>query len=128
MHQTIVRCVEIIPIWLLGEELLYLLGVGAGEAVGDGYLSAVGLDDNVRKEQTRFERDAANAATLDNRGGIADEAGFVERNFLLLISYFGNRQSGDCRTSEVWRFFIAEFVDFYLGAKAVIKSTTYLSS
>jgi len=81
--------------------LLYLFGVGAGEAVGDGYLSAVGLDDDVGKEQSRLERDTANAATLDNRGGIADEACLVERNFLLLISYFGNRQSGDCRTSEV---------------------------
>jgi len=64
--------------------LLYLLGVGAGEAVGNSYLSAVGLDDDVGKEQARFERDTADAATLDNRSGIADEACFVERNFLVV--------------------------------------------
>lgn len=35
---------------LLGEKLLYLLGIGVGEAVGDRHLSTIGLDDDVSEE------------------------------------------------------------------------------
>lgn len=66
------------------EESLYLFGIGAGETVGDGYLPAVGLDDDVCKEQSRFERDTANAITLDNRGSITNKASLVERDFLIV--------------------------------------------
>ena len=47
--------VQISAGYLLGQELLYLFGIGAGEAIGDRHLPAVGLDDDVRKEQARFE-------------------------------------------------------------------------
>lgn len=42
--------VQISAGYLLGQELLYLLGVGAGETIGDRHLPAVGLDDDVGKE------------------------------------------------------------------------------
>lgn len=69
---------------LLNQQFLYLLGIGAGEAVGDRYLSTVGLDNDVRKEQARLERDTADTAALDNRGGIADEACLVEYHFFVV--------------------------------------------
>lgn len=47
--------VQISAGYLLGQELLYLLGVGAGETIGDRHLPAVGFDDDVGKKQSRFE-------------------------------------------------------------------------